>query len=51
MSEVALELSGVSAGYGTARVLWEVTLQVGAGEVGCLLGRNGAGRNDTARRR
>jgi branched-chain amino acid transport system ATP-binding protein len=44
VSEAALELSGVSAGYGTARVLWEVTLQVGVGEVGCLLGRNGAGK-------
>jgi branched-chain amino acid transport system ATP-binding protein len=44
VSEVALELSEVSAGYGTARVLWEVTLGVGVGEVGCLLGRNGAGK-------
>jgi branched-chain amino acid transport system ATP-binding protein len=44
VSEAALEVSRVTAGYGTARVLWEVTLAVGAGEVACLLGRNGAGK-------
>ena len=44
MSAAALELAAVSAGYGTARVLWEVTLSVGTGEVACLLGRNGAGK-------
>ena len=34
-----LELRGLSAGYGRARVLFEVSLSVDKGEVVALLGR------------
>ncbi|MFJ8201050.1 ABC transporter ATP-binding protein [Streptomyces sp. NPDC096152] len=39
-----LEIEGVSARYGEARVLHEVSLTVGEGEVVTLVGRNGAGK-------
>ncbi len=39
-----LELDAVSAGYGRAQVLRQVSLRVAAGEILCLLGRNGAGK-------
>ena len=39
-----LELSGVSCFYGRVQVLRDVSLSVAAGEVLCLLGRNGAGK-------
>jgi branched-chain amino acid transport system ATP-binding protein len=42
-----LELAGVGAGYGRARVLFDVRLQVERGEVVMLAGRNGAGKSTT----
>ncbi|HEX5477702.1 MAG TPA: ABC transporter ATP-binding protein [Burkholderiales bacterium] len=42
-----LELKGLQAGYGRARVLFGVHLEVNAGEVAVLLGRNGAGKSTT----
>jgi branched-chain amino acid transport system ATP-binding protein len=42
-----LELRGVSAAYARAQVLFDVTLQAGAGELVVLLGRNGAGKSTT----
>jgi len=42
-----LALTGVSAWYGEARVLFDVSLQVAAGEVVAVLGRNGAGKSST----
>lgn len=39
-----LELRGVGAGYGKAQVLRDLTLDVRAGEILCVLGRNGAGK-------
>jgi branched-chain amino acid transport system ATP-binding protein len=42
-----LELSNVNAGYGAARVLFDLSLEVAAGEVVLLLGRNGAGKSTT----
>ena len=39
-----LELSGIDCFYGKVQVLRGVTLSVAAGEVLCLLGRNGAGK-------
>jgi branched-chain amino acid transport system ATP-binding protein len=40
-----LELESVSAWYGEARVLFDVSLTVAAGEVVAVLGRNGAGKS------
>ena len=42
-----LSVSGLSARYGRAEVLAEVSLEAGAGEVLVLLGRNGAGKSTT----
>jgi branched-chain amino acid transport system ATP-binding protein len=42
-----LEVRGVAAGYGRARVLFDVGLELGAGEVVMLAGRNGAGKSTT----
>jgi len=42
-----LEVSGLDAGYGRARVLFGVSLETKAGEVVALLGRNGAGKSTT----
>ena len=47
--EGALEISGLDAWYGESRVLWNVSLSVGRGEVVTLMGRNGAGRTTTLR--
>ena len=40
-----LDVRGLSAGYGAARVLFDVSLQVRRGEVVALMGRNGAGKS------
>ena len=40
-----LVVQGLSAGYGAARVLFDVNLHVGRGEVVALMGRNGAGKS------
>jgi len=42
-----LEVSRLSAGYGRAQVLFEVSLEARRGEVVALLGRNGAGKSTT----
>jgi len=42
-----LEVQGLSAGYGRARVLFDVDLRAGDGEVVALLGANGAGKSTT----
>ena len=42
-----LEISALSAGYGRARVLHEMSFAADAGEVIALLGRNGAGKSTT----
>jgi len=42
-----LELRNLAAAYGLAQVLFDVTLDVGRGEVVALLGRNGAGKSTT----
>jgi branched-chain amino acid transport system ATP-binding protein len=44
-----LRLEAVEAGYGEAQVLYGVDLDVGAGEVVSLLGRNGMGKTTTVR--
>jgi branched-chain amino acid transport system ATP-binding protein len=47
MSDVLLDVQGLSAAYGRAQVLFDVTLQLRAGEVVALVGRNGAGKSTT----
>ena len=42
-----LTVERVDAFYGESHVLWDVSLDVAAGEVVCLLGRNGAGKSTT----
>jgi branched-chain amino acid transport system ATP-binding protein len=44
-----LALQGVSAWYGAAQVVFDVTLDVAAGEVVALVGRNGAGKTSLLR--
>jgi branched-chain amino acid transport system ATP-binding protein len=44
-----LSVSGLEAGYGRARILFDVGLEAGAGEAVALLGRNGAGKSTTMR--
>ena len=44
-----LELTGVSAGYGAAQVLSDVSFSVEPGEAMGLLGRNGMGKTTTVR--
>lgn len=42
-----LELENVHTYYGLSHILFGVSLRVAQGEVGCLLGRNGAGKSTT----
>ncbi|MFC4437248.1 MULTISPECIES: ABC transporter ATP-binding protein [Natrialbaceae] len=44
-----LDLENVDAGYGETRVLRDLSLSVGEGEVVSLVGRNGAGKTTTLR--
>jgi ABC-type branched-subunit amino acid transport system ATPase component len=41
----AVELDGITAGYGALPVLHGLSLSVGAGEVAVILGLNGAGKS------
>ena len=46
-SPALLEISGLSAWYGAAQILFDLDLQVRRGEVVALMGRNGAGKSTT----
>ena len=45
--ENMLEVENLSAWYGAARILYDLTLSVKRGEVVALMGRNGAGKSTT----
>jgi branched-chain amino acid transport system ATP-binding protein len=45
--DVMLEVEGLNAWYGAARILFDLALQIGRGEVVALMGRNGAGKSTT----
>ncbi|MGB8815551.1 MAG: ATP-binding cassette domain-containing protein, partial [Paracoccaceae bacterium] len=44
-----LKLDGLDAGYGVVQVLRGLTLEARAGEVTCVMGRNGAGKTTMLR--
>jgi urea transport system ATP-binding protein len=39
-----LEINGLNVAYGESQILWDVSLDVPAGGVVCLMGRNGVGK-------
>jgi branched-chain amino acid transport system ATP-binding protein len=49
VSAPLLELRDIHTAYGLSRVLFGVSIEVGAGECVCLLGRNGVGKSTTMR--
>ena len=49
MSSSLLCVKGLSAGYGRAQVLWDVSLEVPQGEIVSLVGSNGAGKTTLLR--
>jgi branched-chain amino acid transport system ATP-binding protein len=44
-----LSVAGLQAGYGDVQVLWDVSLEVGGGELVCIIGSNGAGKTTLMR--
>ena len=49
MIAAKLSVARLDAAYGQAQVLFDVSLEIGAGEAVALLGRNGAGKSTTFR--
>jgi len=42
-----LQVEGLQARYGRSQVLHDVSIEAGAGEITCILGRNGVGKSTT----
>ena len=49
MRQAKLSVARLQAGYGDVQVLWDVTIEVGLGELVCLIGSNGAGKTTLMR--
>jgi branched-chain amino acid transport system ATP-binding protein len=49
MAEPLLRVEGVEAGYGQSQVLHGISLEIAAGEMVTLMGRNGMGKTTTVR--
>jgi branched-chain amino acid transport system ATP-binding protein len=49
MTAPLLELAGIRAGYGDLQALFDISLEVRAGEIVTLIGANGAGKTTTLR--
>ena len=47
MTETILSVEKLTASYGAAQILYDLSLEVGRGEVVALMGRNGAGKSTT----
>ena len=49
MSDVLFQLDNIDAGYGEVQVLWDVSIDVEAAEIVCIVGSNGAGKSTLLR--
>jgi branched-chain amino acid transport system ATP-binding protein len=47
MSAPLLSVEGLNASYGAAQILFDLSFEIGCGEVVALMGRNGAGKSTT----
>jgi branched-chain amino acid transport system ATP-binding protein len=49
MAEPLLSIRELQSGYGDVTVLWSIDLDVGEGEIACIVGSNGAGKTTLLR--